>query len=99
MQATLSLLICASVGASNSKEQRLYWFSAKLPNVGFLRQRDRTTEHSHDYIFIKTIPCDSILGYLDFHKTLFFELTLGNAFSPFYKSRTLTKANLCQTGL
>ena len=70
----------------------------KLPNVGFPRQRDRTTDHSHNYIFIKTIPCDSVIGYLDFLKTLFSELTLGNAFPRFDKSRTFTKADLCQTG-
>ena len=70
----------------------------KLPNVGIPRQRDRSTDYSHNYIFITTIPCDSVIGYLDFLKTLFSELTLGNAFSRFDKSRTLTKAELCQTG-
>ena len=73
--------------------------SAKLPNLGFSRQRDRITDHSHNYIFIKTIACDSIIGHLDFLKTLFSELTLGNAFLRFDKSRTLTKADLSQTCL
>ena len=70
----------------------------KLSSVGFPRQRDRTTDHSHNYIFIKNIPCDSVIGYLDFLKTLFSELILENTFSRFDKSRTLTKAELCQTG-
>ena len=82
----------------------LFWVTEKitarikLPNVGFPRQRDRTTDQSHNYIFIKTIPFDSVIRYLDFLKTLFSELTLGNAFSRFNKSCTLTNADLCQTG-
>ena len=69
---------------------------AKLPNVGFSRQRDSTAHHSHGYISIETIHCDSVIGCSDFLKTVFLAHFRKRLFVRWQKPH-MTKADLCQS--